>query len=398
MDDKYYTAGEIARIAGVSLRTIRYYDAKGLLPPVSHSDTGYRRYDKGSLSLLQRILMLKYLGFSLEEIQKLVAAQEADDLDQEAILDHQKKLLLERRQQLEQLISTIELAQKSPREDKWQILVRCLNLLTSEEKVLEQYQNPDNLQHRINIHTYSTSSQGWMDWVYERLALEPGETVLELGCGTGLLWMERPHLLPEGLQLTLTDRSREMLEQTRQNLAPHESELASRGIRITYRVLDANALELPAASYDRIIANHMLYHVERRESCLSAIARALKPEGTFYCSTVGNSHMQELHQLVTAFDPRIDMPFLSLTGGFHLENAKPQLLRHFTRVERQDQDNDLIVDDPQVIYDYIRSYPGNASLILEQRGQELLSLIRDKLEQEGAMFIRKSTGIFICRH
>lgn len=104
MDDKYYTAGEIARIAGVSLRTIRYYDAKGLLPPVSHSDTGYRRYDKGSLSLLQRILMLKYLGFSLEEIQKLVAAQEADDLDQEAILDHQKKLLLERRQQLEQLI------------------------------------------------------------------------------------------------------------------------------------------------------------------------------------------------------------------------------------------------------------------------------------------------------
>ena len=230
MDDKYYTAGEIARIAGVSLRTIRYYDAKGLLPPVSHSDTGYRLYDKGSLSLLQRILMLKYLGFSLEEIQKLVAAQEADDLDQEAILDHQKKLLLERRQQLEQLISTIELAQKSPREDKWQILVRCLNLLTSEEKVLEQYQNPDNLQHRINIHTYSTSSQGWMDWVYERLALEPGETVLELGCGTGLLWMERPHLLPEGLQLTLTDRSREMLEQTRQNLAPHESELASRGV------------------------------------------------------------------------------------------------------------------------------------------------------------------------
>ena len=54
MDDKYYTAGEIARIAGVSLRTIRYYDAKGLLPPVSHSDTGYRLYDKGSLSLLQR--------------------------------------------------------------------------------------------------------------------------------------------------------------------------------------------------------------------------------------------------------------------------------------------------------------------------------------------------------
>lgn len=281
MENKYYTAGEMARIAGISLRTIRYYDAKGLLPPVSHLENGYRCYDKGSLALLQRIMMLKYLGFSLEQIQQLIAAQKEDSLDQEAILAHQKSLLLEKRAQLDQLISTIELAQHCAQEDKWQVLVRCLNLLTSEEKVLEQYQNPDNLQSRINIHAYSTSTQGWMEWVYERLALQPGENVLELGCGTGLLWMERPHLLPEGLRLTLTDRSEEMLGQTRQNLAPYEEELAARNIRITYLVLDANTLELPAASYDRIIANHMLYHVQHRDACLAAVARALKPQGVF---------------------------------------------------------------------------------------------------------------------
>ncbi len=197
MEKQYYTAGEIARIAGVSLRTIRYYDAKGLLPPVSHSQSGYRCYDKSSLALLQRILMLKYLGFSLEQIRQLIAAQEADALDQQAILLQQKNLLEQKKEQLEQLISTIELAQRSDGEDKWQLLIRCLNLLTDEEKVLEQYQNPDNLVHRINIHNYSTSSQGWMEWVYERLGLQPGETVLELGCGTGLLWMERTRLLPE---------------------------------------------------------------------------------------------------------------------------------------------------------------------------------------------------------
>lgn len=395
MKKEYYTAGEIARIAGVSLRTIRFYDTKGLLPPVSHSQAGYRYYGRDSLALLQRILMLKYLGFSLEQIQQLIAAQDADALDQQTILEQQRSLLMERKKHLEQLISTIELAQNNAG-DKWQILIRCLNLLTSEEKVLEQYRSPDNLARRINIHKYSTSSQGWMEWVYERLALQPGETVLELGCGTGLLWMERPHLLPEGLRLTLTDRSGEMLEQTRRNLEPYAAAMAARQIHIEYQVLDANALELPAASYDRIIANHMLYHVEHLDACLAAIARGLKPLGVFFCSTVGDGHMRELHELVESFDPRIEIPARRLTVNFHLENGEARLRRHFAHVERQDQDNNLIVDDPQAIYDYIYSYPGNAPLILEQRGQELLSALQDKLEKEGAMFIHKSTGMFIC--
>lgn len=395
MKKEYYTAGEIARIAGVSLRTIRFYDAKGLLPPVSHSQAGYRCYDRNSLALLQRILMLKYLGFSLEQIQQLIAAQDADALDQQTILEQQRSLLTARKKYLEQLISTIELAQNNDG-DKWQILIRCLNLLTSEEKVLEQYRSPDNLIRRINIHKYSTSSQRWMEWVYERLALQPGETVLELGCGTGLLWMECPHLLPEGLRLTLTDRSGEMLEQTRRNLEPYVAAMAARQIHIEYQVLDANALELPAASYDRIIANHMLYHVEHLDACLAAIVRGLKPLGVFCCSTVGDGHMRELHELVESFDPRIEIPASRLTVNFHLENGEARLRRHFAHVERQDQDNDLIVDDPQAIYDYIYSYPGNAPLILEQRGQELLSALQDKLEKEGAMFIHKSTGMFIC--
>lgn len=397
MDKKTYTAGEIARIAGVSLRTIRYYDAKGLLPPVAHLENGYRCYDKSSLALLQQIMMLKYLGFSLEQIQRLLSAQKENALDQESILARQKSLLLERKAQLEQLISTIELAQRSPQEDKWQMLVRCLNLLTSEEKVLEQYQDPENLTRRINIHRYSTNPQDWMDWVYERLDLRPGETVLELGCGTGLLWIERTGLLPEGLRLTLTDRSPEMLEQTRHALAPYESSLNARDIRITYQTLDADALELPAAHYDHIIANHMLYHVVRLDNCLAAIARGLKPTGTFCCSTVGDSHMRELHELVADLDPRIEVPFQDLTGSFRLENAQPRLCKYFAHVERQIQDNDLIVDDPQVIYDYICSFPGNAALILEQRGEELRTLLRDKLRREGAMFIHKSTGMFICR-
>ena len=61
MEEKMYTAGEIAKMAGVSLKTIRFYDAKGLLKPVTHSEAGYRYYNRNSVVALQKILMLKYL-------------------------------------------------------------------------------------------------------------------------------------------------------------------------------------------------------------------------------------------------------------------------------------------------------------------------------------------------
>ena len=61
-----------------------------------------------------------------------------------------------------------------------------------------------------------------------------------------------------------------------------------------------------------------------------------------------------------------------------------------------DHENDLIVDEENVIYDYVYSYPGNAPFILEQHGDEFRRIIRAKLEKEGAIYIHKSTGVFIC--
>ena len=68
MEQERFTVGELAALAGVSPRTIRYYDKKGLLCPVAYSENQYRQYDKSSLLQLQQVLMLKYIGFSMEEI------------------------------------------------------------------------------------------------------------------------------------------------------------------------------------------------------------------------------------------------------------------------------------------------------------------------------------------
>lgn len=396
-DEILYTAGEIAKIAGVSLRTIRFYDVKGLLKPVSYSEAGYRYYNQESLVVLQKILMLKYLGFSLQQIESMIHDDISVGKDTNAQLSEQKQLLQEKKTQLEQMITTIEIMEKSPEEDKWSYLVRLLNLLTDEEKINEQYLDSSNLEKRIRIHDYSTATEEWMEWVFHKMELKSGMTVLELGCGTGLLWLKNIHKLPQGIHLILTDRSEGMLSETKENIKPYQALLAERNITIEYQIIDANNLVLESKKYDSIIANHMLYHVKNRDACLQTIAKALKSDGTFFCSTVGNTHIKEMHELVANFDSRIEMPSAHFTVAFRLENAAQQLEKHFTTIERHDHENDLIVDDADVIYDYIDSYPGNAHFILSQSGNELHEMIESKLEKEGAIFIHKSTGMFICR-
>ena len=63
------TAGQIAKIMGVTVRTIQYYDTKKLLTPSAVSEGGRRLYTHRDLIKLHQILSLKSLGFSLEDIK-----------------------------------------------------------------------------------------------------------------------------------------------------------------------------------------------------------------------------------------------------------------------------------------------------------------------------------------
>ena len=66
--EKRMTSGEIAKRTGVSRKTVRLYDEKGLLKPSGYSEGNYRLYDRSALVVLEKIIALKQIGFSLEEI------------------------------------------------------------------------------------------------------------------------------------------------------------------------------------------------------------------------------------------------------------------------------------------------------------------------------------------
>lgn len=157
MKNEYYTAGEFAKLSGVSTRTIRFYDEKGLLKPVDYSESGYRYYDKDSFARLQKILMFKYLGFSLEQI---VALMKNDLHNREAMkhsLAKQRHLLITKQKEIAHFLEAIDIAETCNEEDDWNTLLGILNLFSDQEEMEKQYEDDGNLNRRISIHSYSTN-------------------------------------------------------------------------------------------------------------------------------------------------------------------------------------------------------------------------------------------------
>ncbi len=100
-----YTVQALARLAGVSSRTIRYYDEIGILKPARVNSSGYRIYGPAEVDRLQQILFYRELGVSLDVIREIMLS---DDYDGIAALREHREKLLEKRRQLDVLISTVE--------------------------------------------------------------------------------------------------------------------------------------------------------------------------------------------------------------------------------------------------------------------------------------------------
>ncbi len=100
-----YTINKLAQLAGVSTRTLRYYDEIGMLAPERISSSGYRIYGQKQVDKLQQILFYRELGVNLESIKDIVTAPSFDGA--KALVEHRQKLL-EKMEQLEILIANVD--------------------------------------------------------------------------------------------------------------------------------------------------------------------------------------------------------------------------------------------------------------------------------------------------
>lgn len=100
---------QVARMTGVSIRTLQYYDEIGLLKPSALTTAGYRMYDNDALQTLQQILFFKELGFPLKEIKQIL---EEPDFDRTEAFKKQKELFILKRNRTERLIQLLERLEK----------------------------------------------------------------------------------------------------------------------------------------------------------------------------------------------------------------------------------------------------------------------------------------------
>lgn len=100
-----YTVQKLSRLAGISTRTLRYYDEIGILKPARMSSSGYRIYGKKEVDTLQQILFYRELGFQLDHIKSMITDPEFDGM--KALREHHEQLI-DRRKQLDCLIANVE--------------------------------------------------------------------------------------------------------------------------------------------------------------------------------------------------------------------------------------------------------------------------------------------------
>ena len=388
--DGYYSSGQFARMAGVTLRTIRYYDQHDILKPSLVSESGARFYTDTDFARLQQILLLKYLGFSLEDIREMTI-EDPDSHFMLNALNVQLKLVQDRIEQMQLVEKTLKDTAQAISEEHtvdWSRMLDLIHLTVMEKSLKNQYQNAANISARIRLHReYSINPQGWFPWFMQQCNLQPGMRILELGCGNGALWTENREQLPADLWVVLSDKSEGMLKDARRALGEDS--------RFSYKKFDCEKIPYEEGMFDLVIADHVLFYCENIPQVLAECRRVLKDEGRFLCSTYGKQHMWEITDLVQQFHKEIVLSAEVLYERFGLENGENLLAPYFPEIQMRRYEDAIEIAEAEPLISYILSCHGNQNQLLLNQYKEFREFVSARVAD--GFHITKDAGIFLCR-
>jgi SAM-dependent methyltransferase len=252
-----------------------------------------------------------------------------------------------------------------------------------------QYRDPSNLDARIALHQkYARADEPWYPWLVGHITWAPRARVLEVGCGSGVLWISVASLLPP-VRLTLTDLSPGMVDAARAAVAPLPNvELVD--------ALSCDARDLPfeAGAFDVVVANHMLYHVPEPTDAVREFARVLAPNGVVIAATNGPRHLEAIRAL-----SRETFGWSSLDGAvarFAPENGGHMLGTAFADVAWHPHPSTMVCTDPDDVYAFIVSSPTAHDATPDQLAALRRSIETRFAAEGGSLTITTEAGCFVA--
>jgi SAM-dependent methyltransferase len=253
-----------------------------------------------------------------------------------------------------------------------------------------QYRDQGNLEARQRLWQYQDPHFDLVGWVLDVADIGPGQRVLDVGCGNGVYLEE---LRTRNLDAVGCDLSLGMIKAAR----PHSA------------LANADVVALPFADevFERVLAPHMLYHVDDRERAVHELRRVLAPGGVLVVVTNGSRHIRQLRALVERAVRRAT-PDWELqnpsTHAFSLDNGGEQLRWAFdsvTVLRPMGASAPVRVRDAAVAADYVASvadhYQDSTSRPWVEVVEDVRRDVQDAIDRTGAFTVTGDAGCFVCR-
>jgi ubiquinone/menaquinone biosynthesis C-methylase UbiE len=252
--------------------------------------------------------------------------------------------------------------------------------------VSRQYADASNLNARIALHQrFSENKYDFVRWNFDAIDIPQVADVLELGAGARALWMKNSERIPPGWKITVSDLSSGMIEEARTALSTLDREFA-------FRQIDAQDIPFPAASFDAVLAMHMLFHVPDLARAIAEISRTLRPGGVLVASTNGRGNLSEMFDLVAEFSPGTPRP---PEQNFALEDSPAKLSPWFSDVRIQKYPDALVVTEAAPLAGYVFSASRFMSIYPALR-DDFTAFIQRRIDRDGSIRIAKNSGVVVA--
>jgi len=389
------TIGQLAKCSGISEKALRLYEKKGLIHSVRNNDNNYRYYAESEKETIEKIILFKFLGFSLEQIS--IFLENEKEMSMEESLRQQRWLLEQQRKRLDTIIYCIDRA-----------IIDCKQKNIDMDKLLENIQairidRSADVQ-IAELYKHSEKAQDWNCWVFDQAEMKENLTILDAGAGWGNLWRLNQERMPDNCKVTCIDKHNTWADNF--EILVEEETRKGNYKEDTFSFLWGDMEEMEIQDkYDRIFLNHVAYFLKDSRKMYEKLCDCLRDDGIFISTLGGAVYYDEAEKLLIDFAKGLESgreKFVREIQNFS-ENKKHKIWEQmkyiqeiFPKAEKRVFEIELTFDEKDCYEFLLRTYKGVKSE-LEKNEQALLKYLRKVKEDKGDILLKKDTYLWYCR-